>query len=98
MEEGGAPIYSCGWPNLTLPGPTRLSVPLYCAGCSVTPPCPPLPRVPRTPPCLVSDPLPSPAPQSHTSQEKLTVPPSLRKWPPSAQRPLLFTRCKGRGS
>lgn len=50
---------TCGWPNLTLPGPARLSVPLYSAGCSVTPPCPPPPRVPWTPPCLVSDPFPT---------------------------------------
>lgn len=74
---------TCGWPNLTLPGPARLSVPLYSAGCSVTPPCPPPPRVPWTSPCLVSDPFPNPAiplPADYC-QEKLTMLPSPRKWP-----------------
>ena len=62
MRDGGKRgtlIETCGWLTLTFPGPTRLSAPLYPAGCSVTPPCPPLPRIPWTPPCLVSDP-PSP--------------------------------------
>ena len=99
MEESGASFETWGWPNLTLPGPTRFSVPLYSAGCSVTPPCPLPPPVPWTPPCLVSDPFPSPVPLPlHTWQEKLTVLPSPRKWPASTQRTLFFTSYKGGGS
>lgn len=71
MEETGARIRTWGWPNLSLPGPTRLSVPPYSAGFSVTPPCPPPPPVLWTRPCLVSELLPGPAPTpvAHLSGE-----------------------------